>query len=84
MEFLIELSPFTSNREQTTKTWRCYKSFDKEQFRNDLSKIDWGQVLELNKNVVKTSINLFPNVINTTLNSHAPIKIKPKINAIYT
>ena len=39
MQFLIEPSPFTSNSEQTTKTWHCYKRFDKEQFRNDLSKM---------------------------------------------
>ena len=45
IQFLIELSPFTSNSEQTTKTWHCYKSFDKEQFRDDLSKIDWEQPL---------------------------------------
>ena len=51
MQFLIEPSPFPSNSKQTTKT--C-KSFDKEQFRNDLSKIDWEQALELNKNYVNT------------------------------
>ena len=39
MQFLIEPSSFTSNSEQTTKTWHCYKRFDKEQFRNDLSKM---------------------------------------------
>ena len=78
MQFLIELAPFTSNSEQTTKTWCCSKSFDKEHFRNYLSKIDREQALELNKNDVNTSINLFLNVINTTLNNHAPIKVKPK------
>ena len=66
---------------QTTKTWCCYKSFDKEQFRNDLSKFDWEQDLELNKNDVNTSMNLFLNVINTILNYPAPIKIKPKTYA---
>ena len=33
MLFLIELSSFTSNSEQTTKSWLWYKSFDKEQFK---------------------------------------------------
>ena len=75
MQFFIEPSPFTNNSEQTTKTWRCYKSFDKEQFKIDLSRIGWEQALELNKNDVNTSINLFLNVINTTLNNHAPIKM---------
>ena len=90
MQFLIELSPFTSNSEQKTKPWCCYKSFDKQQFRNDLSKIDWQPALELNKNDVNTSINLFRNHIkdvkdiNTTLNKHAPIKTKPKTNANLT
>ena len=79
MQFLIEPSAFTSNSGQTTKTWRCYKNFDKEQLRNDLSQNDWEQALELNKNDVSTSVNL--NVINTTLNNYASIKIKPKTNA---
>ena len=30
MQFLIEKLPFTSNSKQTTKTWCCYKSFDKK------------------------------------------------------
>ena len=84
MQFLIEPSPFTSNSEQTIKTWHCYKSFDKEQSRNNLSKIDLEQAIELNKNDVNTSINLFLNVINTTLNNRAPIKIRPKTNATLT
>ena len=75
MQFLVEPSPFTSNSERTTKTWRCYKSFDKEQFRNYLSQIDREQALEVTKNYVNTSLNLLLNVIYTTLNNHAPIKI---------
>ena len=81
MQFLIEPSPFASNSEETTKTWRCHKNFDKEQLRDDLFKTDLEQALELNKNDINTSINLFPNVINITLNNHVPIKIKPKTNA---
>ena len=53
IQFLTEPSPFTSNSEQTTKAWRCYKSYDKEQFRNYLSRTDWVQTLEINKNNVK-------------------------------
>ena len=48
MQFLIQPSPFISNCEQTTKTLHCYKSFDKEQFRNDLSKIDQEHSKPLN------------------------------------
>ena len=80
MQFLIDPSSFTRNSKQTTKTQCCYKSFGEEQFRDDLSKIDREQVLELNENDVNTSINLFLKVINSTLNNHAP-KIKPKTNA---
>lgn len=78
MQFPLEPSPFTSNCKQTTKTWYCYKSFNKEQFRNDLSRTDLEQGLELNKNDVNNSVNFFLNVINTTMNNQAPIKIKPK------
>ena len=31
---------------------------------------------------MNTSINLFLNVINTTLNNHAPIEIKPKLTLL--
>ena len=49
MQYLIDPSSFTRNSKQTTKTQCWYKSFVEEQFRNDLSKIEWEQVLELNK-----------------------------------
>ena len=42
IQFLIEPSKFTEKSPQMVYKQRCYKNFDKLQFRADLIKVNWG------------------------------------------
>ena len=42
IQFLIEPSKFTKKSPQMVYRQRCYKNFDKLQFRVDLIKVNWG------------------------------------------
>ena len=44
IQFLIEPSKFTKKLPQMVYRQRCYKSFDKLQFRADLIKVNWGSL----------------------------------------
>ena len=56
IQFLIEPSKFTEKSPQMVHKQKCYKNFDKLQFRADLVKVSWGsfsheplfQILQLN------------------------------------
>ena len=43
IQLLIEPSSTKAKLEQTCKLQRCYKSFDKTKFKNDLIKISWKE-----------------------------------------
>ena len=44
IQFLTELSIFTKKSPQIVYRQRCYKIFDKLQFRVDLIKVNWGSL----------------------------------------
>ena len=44
IQFLIEPSKFTKKSPQIVYRQRCYKIFDKLQFRVDLIKVNWGSL----------------------------------------
>ena len=43
IQFLIKPSSTNAKLEQTCKLQRCYKNFDKTDFKNDLHKLNWKE-----------------------------------------
>ena len=51
-----------------------WEKFNTQSFLQDFEKINWNQVLQLNKNHVNTTFENYLNTVNTLINSHAPLK----------
>ena len=51
-----------------------WKKFNNQSFHQDLEKINWNQVLQLNQNTVNIIFGNYLNTVNTLINSHASLK----------
>ena len=71
--FLIEPSKFTKKSPQMVYRKRCYKHFDKFQFRADLIKVNWGSFCH--DPDPNSAVEYFLKIVEKLLNKHAPYKI---------
>ena len=72
IQFLIELSNFTKKSSQMIHRQRCYKNFNKLQFRADLIKVNWDSFCKnLNPN---SALENFLKIAEKLLDKHAPYK----------
>ena len=53
--------------------YRCYKTYDKNAFVNDLSGVDWNQIMDTNDNI-DDAVDNFSKMFNTIADRHAPFK----------
>ena len=57
-----------------TIEYRCYKSYDKEAFVNDLKNVPWSLIE--NESHVDDAINTWNILFSDVANSHAPLKTR--------
>ena len=50
------------------------KTFEAENFLNDVQNIDWDQALTTDKKLVNKSFDKFFNIFELLLDTHAPLK----------
>ena len=72
VQFLIEPSKFTKKSPQMVNRQRCYKNFDKLQFRVDLIKIN--QVSLCHNHDTNHALAHFLKIVGKLLDKHAPYK----------
>ena len=72
IQFLIEPSKFTEKLPQMVYKQRCYKNFDKLQFRADLIKVKWGSFCH--DPDPNSAVEHFLRIIERLLDEHAPYK----------
>ena len=51
-----------------------WEKFNNQSFLENFEKINWNQVLQLNKENVNITFENYLNTVNTLINSHAPLK----------
>ena len=61
----------TEKPEKVTK--RCYKNFEKEKFIQDISAINWNELIS--ESNVNNSISIFLKLFESVLDNHAPSKL---------
>ena len=72
IQFLIEPSKFIKNSPQLVYRQRCYKNFDKLQFRAELIKINWDSLChDPNSN---SALEHFLKIVEKLLDKYAPYK----------
>ena len=72
IQFLIEPSKFTEKLPQMVSEQRCYKNFDRLQFKADLIKVNWGSFChDLDPN---SAVEHFLKIVERLLDKHAPYK----------
>ena len=59
---------------------RNFKSFNQEIFLEGIQNLNWNNVLELEKKVVDNSFNKFLLMVETLLDTYAPIQKLTKLN----
>ena len=72
IQFLIEPSKFTEKSPQMVYRQRCYKHFDKLQFRADLIKVNWGSFCH--DPDPNSAVEHFLKIVEKLLDKHAPYK----------
>ena len=72
IHFLIESSKFTEKSPQMVYRQRCYKHFDKLQFRADLIKVNWGSFCH--DPDPNSAVEHFLKIVERLLDKHAPYK----------
>ena len=72
IQFLIEPSKFTKKLLQMVYRQRCYKNFDKLQFRADLIKVNWGSFCH--DPDPNSAVEHFLKIVEKLLDKHAPYK----------
>ena len=72
IQFLIEPSKFTEKSPQMVYRQRCYKHFDKLQFRVDLIKVNWGSFCHDPDS--NSAFEHFLKIVEKLLDKHAPYK----------
>ena len=72
IQFLIEPSKFTKKSPQMVYRQRCYKNFDKLQFRADLIKVNWGSFCH--DPDPNSAVEHFLKIVEKLLVKHAPYK----------
>ena len=72
IHFLIEPSKFTEKSPQMVYRQRCYKHFDKLQFRADLIKVNWGSFCH--NPDPNSAVEHFLKIVEKLLDKHAPYK----------
>ena len=70
IQFLIEPSKFTKKSLQMIYRQRCYKNFDKLQFRADLIKVNWGSFCH--DPDPNSAVKTFLKHVEKRLDKHAP------------
>ena len=53
--------------------YRCYKTYDKNAFVNDLRDVDWNQITDTS-DCIDDAVDKFSNIFNTIADHHAPFK----------
>ena len=73
---IIEDLKQTSNKEIPTISFRNYKNFSDDAFKEELRELDWSLVTENSE--VKLGFNTFVRLVNRILDKHAPIRVIEK------
>jgi len=59
---------------------RDFSKVSSEEFNNDLSAIDWDDIIASKASNIDELFSSFYRKLNTVVNNHAPVKIYPKLN----
>ena len=73
---IIEDLKQTPNKEIPTISFRNYKNFSDDAFKDELRELDWSLVTENSE--VNLGFNTFVRLVNRILDKHAPIKVIEK------
>ena len=57
-----------------------WEKFNNQSFLQNFEKINWNQVIQLSQNNVNATFENYLNIVNTLINSHAPLKKLNKNN----
>ena len=72
-QFLVTTKTINS-KPKSHHTYRDWSNFKKEEFVLDYLEIDWPSTLQLDKNSVDFSFDIFINTINSLIDKHIPLK----------
>ena len=76
--FLESKNVSSFNRSNSEKKYRDFQNLDNEKFILDMFEIDWETELKLTNNDVNFSFDRFLDILNCTLDKHAPYKTLSK------
>ena len=77
-QFIVPVVPSTIEKQNTMSTYRDWKAFDPKKLSESFNKINWNEILSLEKDDPDYSFLRFFDKLTTLIDSHVPLKKKSK------